>query len=217
MVLGGAVSTGRHYLAGQDYRHDIQVADLPVPSTPQRQVSSSSQLRTWADFQTELNSDDSAYVVAAIEQAAKAEAQPALIDDALMARAQPQPPIDTTPPVTPAQPNRQMQMVGPDGVVFQRSHASRHQGGEAVKEAWPVAPPAIEMREQARVIATLVPTEEPSTPTPESKKTGEVAVSQTSGANLSTSPTPTKSGGLMVGPDGVIFRPVGATQPVSPH
>ncbi len=215
MVLGGAASTGRHYLVGQDSRHEIE-ANLSVPSTAQRAALPPSQLRTSADFLTELISDQSASGVASQQQAAKADAQPDLIDDAVKAKHPPQPIIDANPSVTPPQSKTEMQMVGPDGVVFQRSLGSSHQGVEAAKEARPLAPPT---PEQSRILAAPVPDEPaPSSfPTADPGKPREVVVTQPNSSKQSTPHTQTRAAGPMVGPDGVIFRPVGADQSALPR
>jgi hypothetical protein len=220
MVLGGAVSTGRHYLAGQDYRHDSRAVELPARSTPQRLATTGYQPETWADFEAELANDEPPIVVATKEQALKADAQPALVADTLMAKSQPQPPIDTNPLlIHTAQPKPEKPMVGPDGVVFLRSDSTRHQGVDVVKETKPLAP-ALGMPEQARVMAVVVLADEPATPsipTPEPEKTGDVVVTHTNSVKQSPPHTQTKSAGLMVGPDGVVFRPVAASQPALPR
>jgi hypothetical protein len=201
MVLGGAASTGRHYLAGQDNTHDLEAANRSVPSAPQRLAPQPSQLRTWADFQTELSDLPASGVVS--QQDAKADAQAVRTDDALKAKALPQPPVDSNTPTTPAQPKPGKQMIGPDGVVFHRSASSRHQAIEPAEETRPLDPPA-------SVMAVAV-SEEPVPPsTPEPENAADGAVTQSSTVKQSTLPMQTKSTGPMVGPDGVIFRPVGA-------
>jgi hypothetical protein len=66
-------------------------------------------------------------------------------------------------------------------------------------------------------MAVVVLADEPSIPTPEPENTGDVVVTQTNGVNQTAAPTQTKSAGLMVGPDGVVFRPVGAARLASPR
>jgi hypothetical protein len=139
----------------------------------------------------------------------KADAQPPLAAPALSST--PDPPAK--------------RMVGPDGVTFTRSSNVRFQTAAFGREARPIAPERPGPAEQAKASdpQAVVATEDraegkkdrPSAPAGRRQEPTIAAASKSE--DRQAAPTPTKAGVLMVGPDGVIYRPAEEPRAIAPR
>jgi hypothetical protein len=206
MIVGGAVSVGPRYVATQEHERDLQqIAVAPVPAlTNQYLAEAGYEPKTWTDFGAALAQKQPA----AAMNMARAEAQPRLGHNTFAAKPEAQPtlaaPVMVQAP--PAKPEKKM--VGPDGVVFVRAAKAP----AVVRVSRPVAPEAVGQAAQAKAVETMAVASatrvEPETVSaPQLDQAAVVAVNAPAADKGASQFTGAKPNPVMVGPDGVIYRP----------
>ena len=201
ITVVGSFSVGRRFVTAQPSERDSRTVNV-------------AQDNSWT-FIARITKPDAA---------AKAAVQPRL-EGELGASAKPaaQPALQLEPVVVSAA-KPEKKMVGPDGVVFVRSKTPALNAMVASHLGHPIAPDSLGLAEQAKasepaVVVQTTVAEKATSSTADAAPKPETAALAAGNKNERNPPSPAtpKRSALMVGPDGVIYQPVGRTHALTPH
>lgn len=215
-IVSSGTTVAQRYLANLPGDRNTQHTELsPHSKLTEQDVQTDSSAEMEIDCTASLANSEAMSSPAAVEAflLPKAKARPGLGEVQRLTVRKPDAQPLLVPPVlvgAPAKPEKKM--VGPDGVTFTRTVTAPQKLPAVVRGTRPVAPELLGPAEQAKAS----PIGSASTSNGNDEQAAIAAVNK-SDAGQPAAPTTTKVSGLMVGPDGVIYRPKEGPRGVTPH